>query len=86
MSWCNTKNIITLGTFGFSIMASMTVLGIASYKIISQTGNSDLWTGMLTFLVGLYIPSPMTSFVKLTNSGNAVVQQNIQSQNDSEEV
>lgn len=82
----NSKNIITMGTFGFSLLASTTILSIASYKIITNSGNSELWTGMLTFLVGLYIPSPVSTFVKFTTSGNSVVQQNIQAHTQQEEI
>lgn len=83
---CNSKNILTIGTFLFSIAASSTVLCIAAYKIIVNDNNKELWTGMLTFLVGLYIPSPISSFVKFTNTGHAVVQQNIQTHQEDEPV
>lgn len=86
MSCFNSKNVITMGTFGFSILASMTVLSIASYKIITNADNSEMWTGMMTFLVGLYIPSPVSTFVKFTTTGNSVVQQNIQAHTQQEEV
>lgn len=82
----NSKNIITMGTFAFSLLASLTVLSISSYKIIINAGDSNLWTGMLTFLVGLYIPSPVSSFVKFTTTGNSVVQQNIQATPQQEDV
>lgn len=75
---CSVKDIITTGTFAFSIIASGTVLGIAGYKILTNDANSEVWTGMLTFLVGLYIPSPLSAYTKYTTTGNAVVQQNIQ--------
>ena len=72
------KDIITTGTFVFSLVASGTILGIASYKILSNDSNNEIWTGLLTFLVGLYIPSPLSTYTKYTTTGNAVVQQNIQ--------
>lgn len=79
MSCCNSKNVITIGTFAFSLLASATVLGLSTYKIVTNDANSEVWTGMLTFLVGLYIPSPISTFVKFTTTGNSVVQQTIQS-------
>ncbi len=82
---CNSKNLITYGTFGFSLLASVTILSISSYKIITNAENAELWTGMLTFLVGLYIPSPISSFVKFSTSGNSVVQQTIQAQTPNED-
>jgi hypothetical protein len=36
----------------------------------------------MTFLVGLYIPSPMSSYTKFSTTGNSVVQQNIQPSQD----
>jgi hypothetical protein len=78
----NTKNIVMIGTFIFSIVSSTTILGIASYKILTHTEQSELWTGMMTFLVGLYIPSPMSSYTKFSTTGNSVVQQNIQPSQD----
>jgi hypothetical protein len=64
------------------MVASLSVLGISCYKIISNDSNSEMWTGMLTFIVGLYIPSPISSFIKYSNRGNAVVQQNIEHVSD----
>lgn len=86
MSRFNSKNIITMGSFGFSLLASATVLAIASYKIIIKDDNSEMWTGLLTFLVGLYIPSPVSTFVKFTTTGNSVVQQNIQAHTQQDDV
>lgn len=80
----SSKNIITYGTFGFSLISSLTILSISSYKILTNDENSELWTGMLTFLVGLYIPSPVSSFIKMSTTGNSVVQQNIHTSNPEE--
>lgn len=58
------KKIIEIGTFGTSIVFASALVGLSIYKLVNNE-DIPLYIGMLSSIVGIFLPSPLN--FKLSN-------------------
>ena len=68
------NNIMALSAFYFSLFAGIVIIGISSYKIISNSNESSMYLSLLTFISGLFIPSPSSSISNVSKIINDKLQ------------
>jgi hypothetical protein len=61
-----TNNAIQISTHIFSLVASLSLLVVASYKVIKGQ-DVQTYLSIITFLSGLYVPSPFGSLSTVAN-------------------
>ena len=60
----NTNNAIQISAHVFTLIASLTLLGVSAYKVIAGV-DVNTYLSIITFLVGVNLPTPLTSITTL---------------------